>query len=360
MQSKLPSRQTKRQPQGTRPRRGWRSWIRRGLVGVIAALLALFVIGATYQAVATEIDKRTYPPPGRLVDVNGHLMHINCVGEGGPTVVLESGLGTMSADWANIQPQVAKTTRVCSYDRAGTGWSEPGPEPRDPHQIARELHALLSKAGIDGPYVLVGQSFGGLYVRMYADLYPNEVEGVVLVDSSHPDMWSRMPPEVVATLKPPAWQVGAMTFLTRLGVFRLTGGDMADCGLPARQCKEEQAYLRSTRYRVIWGREMLAPGRDAQVRSTGSLGDKPLVVLSADDHGRDLAAGVSPTALNRFERTWRTLQSELAALSTDSTHIVVEGAGHSTLQTDRQDVQVTSAAIERVVQAARTGRPLNR
>jgi pimeloyl-ACP methyl ester carboxylesterase len=325
---------------------------------VTAAFLALFVIGATYQAVATEIDKRTFPPPGRLVDVNGHLMHISCVGEGGPTVVLESGLGTMSADWANVQPEVAKTTRVCAYDRAGTGWSEPGPTPRDPKQIARELHTLLGKAGIDGPYVLVGQSFGGLYARMYADMYPNEVAGMVLVDASHPDMWTRLPPEVVATLRPPAWKVGTMTFLTRLGVFRLIGGDMVGCGLPARHCNEEQAYLLSTRYRITWGEEMLAPERDTQVRRTANLGDKPLVVLSANDHGRDLAVGVSPTALNRFERTWRTLQSELAALSTDSTHIVVEGAGHSTLQTDRQDAQVTSAAIERVVQAARTGRPL--
>jgi pimeloyl-ACP methyl ester carboxylesterase len=264
----------------------------------------------------------------------------------------------MSADWANVQPEVANTTRVCAYDRAGTGWSEPGPEPRDPRQIARELHALLGNAGIDGPYVLVGQSFGGLYVRMYASRYPKEVEGMVLVDASHPGMWTRLPSEAVATLKPPTWQVDAMTFLTRLGVFRLSGGDMVDCGLPAQQCKEEQAYFRSTRYRVTWGQEMLAPERDAQVRATGGLGDKPLVVLSAGDHSHDFAAGVSAKVLTRFERTWDTLQSELAALSTDSSHLVVEGAGHSTLQTDRGDAKVTSAAIEQVVEAVRTGRPL--
>ena len=333
-------------------------WVRRGLVWAIAGLLALAVIGAIYQAVATEMDRRTYPSPGEMVDVGGHRLHIDCIGQGSPTVILESGLGTMSADWANVQPEVAKITRVCAYDRAGTGWSEPGPEPRDPRQIARELHTLLGKAGIDGPYVLVGQSFGGLYARMYAARYPNEAKGMVLVDASHPDMWTRLPPEVVAALKPPAWRVGAMTFLTRLGVFRLTGGDMAGCGLPARQCKEEQAYLRSTRYRQTWGQEMLAPDRDAQVRATGGLGDKPLVVLTAGDHSRDFATGVSGTARTQFERTWHNLQSELASVSTDSTHLVVEEAGHSTLQTDREDAQLTSAAIGQVVEAVRTGRPL--
>ena len=94
---------------------------------MIAGLLALAVIGAVYQAVATEIDQRAYPPPGKMVDIGGHRLHIHCVGQGSPTVILESGLGTMSADWANVQPEVAKTTRVCAYDRAGTGWSEPGP-----------------------------------------------------------------------------------------------------------------------------------------------------------------------------------------------------------------------------------------
>jgi pimeloyl-ACP methyl ester carboxylesterase len=327
-------------------------------VWLVAGLLALAVIGAIYQAVATQIDQRTYSAPGEMVNVNGHLMHINCVGRGSPTVILESGLGNMSADWANIQPEVAKTTRVCAYDRAGTGWSEPGPTPRDPKQIAHELHTLLGKAGIDGPYVLVGQSFGGLYVRMYADLYPKEIAGMLLVDSSHPDMWTRMPPEVAAALRPPAWQMRAMAFLARLGVTRLSGGDMSECGLPVRQCKEEQAYFATAQYLVTKRQEMYAPERDAQVRATGDLGDKPLVVLTAGDHSRDFAAGVSPAARTRFEHTWYTLQSELAALSTESKHRVVEGAGHSTLQTDREDAQETIAAIVRVVKAVRSDEPL--
>jgi pimeloyl-ACP methyl ester carboxylesterase len=327
---------------------------------MIVGLLTIAMTGAVYQAVATEMDRRAYPPPGAMVDVGGYRLHINCMGQGSPTVILESGLGNMSADWANVQPEVAKTTRVCAYDRAGAGWSEPGLKPRDPEQIARELHDLLGNAGIDGPYVLVGQSFGGLYVRMFAARYPNEVAGMVLVDASHPDMWTRLPSEVVATLTPPTWQVSAITFLTRLGALRITAGEVADCGLPARQCQEEEAYFRSTRFRVTWAREMLAPARDAQVRATGGLGNRPLVVLTAGDHGRDFAVGVSGTARAQFERAWHDLQSELAELSANSTHHTVEGAGHSTLQTDREDAQVTSAAIGQVVEAVRSDQPLIR
>ena len=133
MQSKAPSRQTNQQPQehsqGTPRRRGLGSWIRRGLVWLVAGLLTLAIIGAIYQAIATQIDQRTYSPPGEMVDVNGHLMHINCVGEGSPTVVLEAANLGMSAHWVRVQQQLAQTTRVCAYDRAGLGWSERGPEP---------------------------------------------------------------------------------------------------------------------------------------------------------------------------------------------------------------------------------------
>src|SRR5215218_1959544 len=163
------------------------------LVGLIVALFALAVAGAIYQTIATKRAERAYPPPGEMVDVGGYSLHINCVGQGSPTVVLDGGSGEMSADWVLVQREVSDTTRVCAYDRAGMGWSETGPEPRDAKQISNELHALLEGANIDGPYVLVGHSFGGLYMQTYAARYPDEVAGVVLVDSSQPDQFSYQP-----------------------------------------------------------------------------------------------------------------------------------------------------------------------
>jgi pimeloyl-ACP methyl ester carboxylesterase len=128
----------------------------------------------TYQALGTRADRRNFPPPGNLVDVGGHRLHIQCVGAGRPTVVLETGVLAMSALWGGVQPQVAVRTRVCSYDRAGLGWSEPGPVPRDAVRIASELRALLRNASEPPPYVLVGHSFGGLLVRVYTDRYPED------------------------------------------------------------------------------------------------------------------------------------------------------------------------------------------
>ena len=138
-------------------RRIWRL-----LLGLVVALLALAVAGAIYQSIATERAERAYPPPGEMVDVGGYSLHINCVGQGSPTVLLDAGSGGFSAQWVRVQQEVSGTTRVCAYDRAGMGWSEMGPDPRDAKRITGELHALLEGAGIEGPYVLVGHSFGGL------------------------------------------------------------------------------------------------------------------------------------------------------------------------------------------------------
>jgi pimeloyl-ACP methyl ester carboxylesterase len=311
-------------------------------VWLVAGLLALAVIGAIYQAVATQIDQRTYSPPGEMVDVGTHSLHINCVGRGSPTVILEAANLGMSAHWVRVHQQLAKTTRVCAYDRAGLGWSEAGPEPRDARQISNELHTLLKGAGTEGPYVLVGHSYGGLYARMYAAQYSEEVSGVALVDSSHPEQFTRSPQgrEMYEQTR----RMGAVIpWLTRLGVTRLTNFYPAHPDLPTQQRAQIEAFNSSTQQVDTTVEEFRAtPQTNAQVRATGSLGNTPLAIVSAGEQSS----------------SWLEMQDELAALSSNSIHRVVEGATHESLLYDKGDSKVTSAAIEQVVEAVRTDRSL--
>jgi pimeloyl-ACP methyl ester carboxylesterase len=153
-----------------------------GAILVIAALS-----GATYQQLATRKELAATPPPGRLVDLGGYRLHLWCTGDGAPAVILDAGLGGTSAGWGFVQPEVARFTRVCSYDRAGMGYSDPGPSPRTARRIARELAELLARGGIAGPVVLVGESIAGFYVRVFASDHPERATGLVLVDASHED-----------------------------------------------------------------------------------------------------------------------------------------------------------------------------
>ena len=164
------------------------------IISIVVLVLVLLVLGT---AIAGTIAKsnlaKEYSAPGQLVDVGGYKMHINCVGQGSPTVILEAGTGDFSLIWAYVQPEVAKYTRVCSYDRAGFGWSEASPHPRTGNMMVEELHTLLVKANIQGPYVLVGHSLGGLLARVYTHNYPDEVAGLVLVDSAYEEVDIRLP-----------------------------------------------------------------------------------------------------------------------------------------------------------------------
>jgi pimeloyl-ACP methyl ester carboxylesterase len=319
------------------------------LLGLVVALLVLAVAGAIYQAIATERAERAYPPPGQMVGVGGHSLHINCLGRGSPTVVLDAGSGGFSAHWVRVQREVSGTTRVCSYDRAGMGWSEMGPEPRDAKQISSELHTLLKGANIEGPYVLVGHSFGGLYVRTYAARYPDEVAGVVLVDSSSPKQVSHQP--VTRDSNEPQKQIFAVvprlarlgvSLPARLGVVRLLSKlDPASPELPQQQRAQIDALTPSTRQWSTSALEFLAP---TQTRRLGSLGNKPLAVVTAGES----------------EPSWLKRQDDLATLSSNSVHRVVKEATHTSLLYERSDSQATSAAIDEVVAAVRNDRPLAR
>lgn len=334
-------------------RRRFFRWVRLILLGVIALPVLLGVLGFIYQSIGEAVDAQMYPPPGQRVDVGGYSLHIYCTGtpkEGVPTVVLEALFPGTVSNWAWLQPDVAMATRVCAYDRAGHGWSDPGPGSRDATQHARELHTLLANAGIAGPYVLVGHSLGGLYVRMFAYLYPSEVTGMVLVEGTHPDAWARLGRTEGIGADPN--QLAVAPFLARLGVFRLglIPVPASDPDLPPRQFEELRAYFHTVRYmEMLRAVNEAFPAALAQVRALdrpGALGAIPLAVLvgTADEN----ATGVLLE-----------LQEQLTTLSPNGVLRKVEGATHSGLVDHRTYAQQTSALILAVLESARTGQPLS-
>ena len=319
--------------------------IGKALLWSVVVLLALAILGAIYQSIATKRAERAYPPPGEMVDVGSYSLHINCVGQGSPTVVLDSGWGDFSAPWVRVQQEVSSATRVCAYDRAGMGWSEMGPEPRDAKQITSELQTLLKGDGIEGPYVLVGHSLGGISMQTYAHRYPDQVAGVVLVDSSFDTHQFSQRPQAQdhrSAVVPPLVRFG-ISLPARLGIIRLLSMlDPASPELPQKQRAQIDALAPSTRQ---WTTEILEFVAPTQTRILGSLGNKPLAVV---------------TAPKEAEPGWLKHQDKLATLSSNSIHRVVKGATHTSLVYDRSDSQATSAAIVEVVAAVRNDRPLAR
>ncbi len=315
-----------------------RAWV---LYPVFAALL-LSAIGGSYETYRETVDSTAYPMPGRLVSVGDHKLHINCTGTGTPTVVLEPGLGEASPDMGWIAPSVAATTRVCVYDRAGRAWSQAAAEPLDGVQTATDLHTLLNRAGERGPYVLAGHSAGGLYVQNFAHLYPNQVAGVVLLESMHSQQATRIA-SYSQFYEMYRRATGLMPSLSRLGIGRLiVQGSYG--GLPAQSRDEERAFIatprsdRSTRDEFSQIKTAMH-----QAGALHSLGNRPLVVL---------------TARKDAEPGWSALQNELAALSTNSIHRVLPNADHSMLTDDKHTAAQSSQAIRQVVLAARTGTTL--
>src|ERR1041384_7836638 len=192
--------------------RGCLWWLGAGF----ASFLGLMLVGYIYEGIAEAADAKTYPPPGELVDVGGYRLHIHCTGSGSPTVVIVAGAGDWSTTWGGVvQPEVAKTTRVCTYDRPGLGWSEAGPLPGDAARFAKELHTLLQNANVPGPYVMVGHSLGGFVVRIFAHDYASEVSGVVLIDSMNPKQVSQ------SLSNSQAQQSSFQALLARFGIVRL-------------------------------------------------------------------------------------------------------------------------------------------
>ena len=306
------------------PSSTWRTGRRvlRGIGHGLAALVALIAIlalaGASYEAIAATGDARHYPPPGQLVDVGGFRLHIDCVGTGSPTVVLDAGLGGSSLDWSLVQSELGSSTRVCAYDRAGMGWSDPSPHPRTPRQIADELHTLLTNAGIAGPYVLVGHSLAGKNVRLFALQHPDQVAGMVLVDarSEYVDA-NTSPAEVQAFQQALAAQASQYRLARSLGLVRLLGASLWGGSAMPRETRTEGMLFQTSRRGVdtqtAEGQERAAD--DAQLQAAPALGDRPLIVLASEQN-------MTATPY------WAEAQRRQAALSTNGRLIVPAGSGH--------------------------------
>jgi pimeloyl-ACP methyl ester carboxylesterase len=296
---------------------------------VVVLIIGLALLGAIYETLAEAADAKSYPPPGELVDVGGHRLHINCTGSGSPTVVIVSGLGDWSTSWGVVQPEVAKTTRVCTYDRSGLGWSDASSLPSDAAQFTKELHHLLQNANVPGPYVLVGHSLGGFIVRIFAHDYASEVAGVVLVDSMNPKQVTESLSNRLArfsSLEAGLARVGVGRLLLKLGI------------LPSVPPGEEAYYplfVRPQSFQTTANEYRGLPDSAAQAAAVKSFGDLPLIVLTAklnDNPG------------------WPEWQPELLQLSSNSQQLFAENSGH-VIQDDEPDAAVD--AILKMVELVR-------
>jgi pimeloyl-ACP methyl ester carboxylesterase len=324
-----------------RARRELHSRTRVWLLNPALIILAILALGGAYETIG-DATGPTVAMRGQLVDVGPYRLHLECTGSGSPTVILEPGAGGSAASMGLIAPAVARDSRVCVYDRAGRGWSDPAASPPDGAQIATDLHELLERASVPGPYVLAGHSFGGLYVRTYAAKYPEEIAGLVLIDSTAAKN-TPVPPQNASSYSVSKHLSSLVATTSRIGAGRL---------LAATSFSElPPPYRDDARTTAATGMELggvldeyaIASRSVAEAGTLATLDAKPLIVLTAE-------RGNSPG--------WMEAQDKSATLSTNTLHRVVPGATHSSLVENPAHTPAVTQAIHDVLIAARTNTPL--
>jgi pimeloyl-ACP methyl ester carboxylesterase len=304
----------------------------RWLLTPVLAVLAAASLGAVAQTITTQQSRESYPAPGAMYDVGDHRLHLQCQGQGSPTVVLFNGLGEISDSWAKVAGPVSRSTRVCAYDRAGQAWSDEVDEPQDGIQAAHDLHALLAAAGEEGPFVVVGHSIGGPYAMVYAATYPSDVAGMVLLDSTSPRQLTDIPsypPQYAAMRRGYA----VLSVFARLGAGGLTASGSefpGEVGDRLRGMTSTPRAARNARDEI----STLATVLD-QAQALTTIGDAPLVVITASENA-DGTEG------------WAFAQDHMAELSSTNVHLTV-AATHQGLLSDDGGAQDSVAAIERVL-----------
>lgn len=327
------------------PLRSATSWFRMILRVLVLLILLALLAGFLYQNISEARDRRFHPMRGKFIDIGGYKLHIHCTGQAAPAVIFVSGLGDSFISWEKVQPEIAKFAQVCSYDRAGLGYSDPSPRPPTSKEIAEELHTLLHNAAIPGPIILVGHSAGGYHIRLYASLYRDEVAGLIFIDSSHPDQESRFP--AVLRSMEGRWlrEAEFLGFAMPFGIPRMMGFCDSNPEIRAAECN-----FRTARGGIA---EMKAfDASAAQAAATGPFGNIPLAVLSRDP---EKPSSDFPPDLAKFvNQAWEKMQEDLAHLSIRGTQGIAKNSGHY-IQEDRPDLVIDT--IHRVVNEARPSQP---
>ncbi|BAU14713.1 alpha/beta hydrolase fold protein [Leptolyngbya sp. NIES-3755] len=327
-----------------------------GFVALFGLFVGVVGFGAIYQTLATRRDRRKFLPPGKMIEVHGNRLHYQAMGAGQPTVVIESGQGATHLDWQLVQPEIAKFTQIVTYDRAGYGWSDLSANPRTAQHIVDDLRQLLQNAGIAPPYVLVGMSLSGIFVRLFAYQYPEEVAGMVLVSVAHERMYESMPPDMVKLNQQFDWlAIHVLPIAARIGLFRLLvtldrlplAAGLFKKLRPDLQFAAKSIYARTQFWQTL-GQESAGFPTSLQqiekVRGACSFPNIPLRVLSSGkpDFGASLELIESMQALD----------ADLARESPQGVQVIVEQSGHA-IQLDEPEQVID--AIRQVVEQARYG-----
>jgi len=329
--------------------------ISRILKGIGVTLLIAIVAGVIYEEVGRRRDLKRLPQIGQSVDIGGRNMNIYCSGEGNPAVILDPPGNEPGYHWSHIQPEIAKFTRACWYDRAGVGWSDPGPYPRTSVEMAKDLHELLNRAGVPAPYVLVGASSGGTNARVYNGLFTSKVAGMVLVDAAHEDEMTRGPAYARGYVFPrylwyPLHLVAQGS--TRIGLLRLLAPSAHLPEEPSQRTRQQinralgqqPKSIAATLGNAAW------PDSLEQARSAAGLGDRPLIVLTAGIASIPRLPGEPPMDPEMMKERWayhqvwmHEMQAQFVKLSTRGRQVIVKDSRHA----------ISDEAPEAVINAVR-------
>jgi pimeloyl-ACP methyl ester carboxylesterase len=303
------------------------------LVGI--AIIGTLIVGYTYEEIGRRRDRARLLQVGTSIDIGGRRSNLFCSGNGQPTVIFDPGNTRAGIAWSHIQPRIAEVTQACWFDRAGEGWSDPGPFPRTSAATARDLHELLTRANVRPPYVLVGHSLGGLDVRVYTGLYPSEVTGAVLVDAAHEDEPRRAPAFMLGRTAPRyLWHPLHILFsaTARFGLIRFMTPRVALPTDPTARTQEQIVSALAQQPRAIASYSsggVVSPESYAQAKASPGFGDRPLIVLTRGKPPDHPPVNEMDRQSAAYEQVWmHEIQPQLARLSTRGRQIIVTTSGH--------------------------------